>query len=144
QMGNYKQAQVELRKALDIAESRLGDDRRDLVAVLINLAALYERQTKWSLAESYLLRAASIVDHSLRSDHPNRALILEHLGVVHYRQRKLSQAETELRRALDITGSALGTESFRSMRTSLYLAKVLVAERQYDEARILYGNVLPI
>src|SRR5262249_22536622 len=77
-------------------------------------------------------------------DHPHRALILEHLGVVHYRQKKLSQAEIELRRALDITHSALGTESFLSVRTSLHLAKVLVSELRYDEARILYSNVLPI
>jgi len=97
QTGNYKQAQIELRKALDLGERRFGADHRDLVPILINLAGLYQRRSKWVLAESYLLRAASIIERSLRPDHPDRAVVLEHLGVVHYRQRKLSQAETELR-----------------------------------------------
>jgi len=35
-------------------------------------------------------------------------------------------------------------ESIRSVRTSLHLAKVLVSERRYDGARILYSNVLPV
>ena len=35
-------------------------------------------------------------------------------------------------------------ESFRSVGVSLTLAKVLTTERRYDEARILYSEVLPV
>src|SRR5205814_2256831 len=60
QNGNYKQARTDLRKALDLAEKRLGSDHPDLAVLFTNTAALYERQKKWAIAESYLLRAIRI------------------------------------------------------------------------------------
>ena len=50
----------------------------------------------------------------------------------------------ELRRALDIQQTAFAPESVRSVSTSLTLAKVLTAQRRYEEARILYSDVLPV
>jgi tetratricopeptide (TPR) repeat protein len=142
--GKYKQAEKCLLKALDLAEKRLVRDHPDFLAVLINFAALYQRQKKWALAESYLIRATGIAEHSLRPDHPDRAALLQHLGVVHYRQGKLQEAEMELRRALDIQHAAVAAENFRSVSMSLNLAKVLTGQRRYDEARILYSDVLPV
>ena len=50
----------------------------------------------------------------------------------------------ELREALDIQHTVLGAESFGSVSMSLNLAKVLTSQRRYDEARILYSEVLPV
>jgi len=141
---NYKRAQMILEKALDHAEKKLTKVDPDLIPILTNLAALHERKKNWKVAESYLLRADRIAEQSLRPDHPDRSIILEHLGIVHYGQNRLQPAEIELRHALDIERSTFGTDSIRTARVSLNLAKVLTAARQYDEARLLYTSGLPV
>jgi tetratricopeptide (TPR) repeat protein len=141
---SYRQARKTLERALAIAEKHLPVNDPDFAPILTNLAGLAQRQKKWALAESYLLRAFYIIGTSGNMRQRDRALVLQHLGIVHYQQQKLAQAESELRQALEIETKTFGTETVRTVSIALSLARVLVASRDYDEARTLYTVVLPL
>lgn len=140
--GQDKAASKEIRKALELAEKHFGKDSPQLQPMLVNSATLHEKSRQWAAAESLLLRALEIAERASGVDHPDVSFVLEHLAVVHFRLDQPQRAEAELRRALEIERRTGRAEGLRIASVSFHLARVLAAQRKYDESRTLFGDAL--
>jgi tetratricopeptide (TPR) repeat protein len=69
--GRYAEAEaLYRRRSLAIREKALGPEHPGLAAVLYNLAALYDTQSRHAEAEPHYKRALAIRDTALGPDHP--------------------------------------------------------------------------
>src|SRR5207248_5589167 len=72
------------------------------------LAIVFERQGKFSEAESLYQRSLAILEKALGSEHPTTAISLYNLAVFHSNRGKNSEARSLFERALRIQENALG------------------------------------
>ena len=97
EQGRYAEAEVQLKAALQEAESFEPDDPR-LAQSLNNLGLLYEAQGKYAEAEPLYQRALGIWEKALGPDHPNAATSLEnYAALLRKTDREAEAAKMEAR-----------------------------------------------
>jgi tetratricopeptide (TPR) repeat protein len=111
--GKYDRAIVVAKKALEVAEKRVGPNHPDVATSLHSLASLYYNQGQYAQAETLYRRALTIRENALGPDHPDVATNLNNLAVLYKNQGQYAQAEPLLMRALAIQEKALGPEPSR-------------------------------
>ena len=109
-LANLTPAFVNCRKALRMAESKLGMRHPRLVPLLLKLSRVYREQKKWEEALDHFRRALQIVERKLDIEHPYVAVILQNIGLTYHGQKKYDMARRYVYRTLEMTERALGSE----------------------------------
>ena len=143
-LGKYGEAELLLRRALQIREKQLGPEHPDVASSLNNLAGLLQAQGKYSESEPLYRRALGIDEKALGSDHPNVATSLNNLAVLLQVQGKYSESEPLYRRALAILEKQLGPDHPTFAKSLNNLAVLLQAQSKYSESEPLYRRALEI
>ena len=76
QSGQYDQAVVLVKKALDIAQNKWGTDHPNVAQTLNNLGLIYQDQGDYGKAESFFKRSLAIWEKTLGVDHVDVAATL--------------------------------------------------------------------
>ena len=81
-----------------------GPDHPDIAQALNNLAALYGRQGRNSLAEQFYKRSVATFEKTLGPNHPDLAGVLDNLAALYKDQGRYADAEQAFRRSKAIRG----------------------------------------
>lgn len=134
EVGNYPQAEINLKKALAIDEQKFGRDNPGIAPDLNNIGLLYLQQGKYDLAESLYHRAYDLCAKALGDGHLDVATCLNNLGFVERNRRNSKEAEQYLRKGLTIREKSLGAKHPLVAQNLVILADVLKAQGKTSEA----------
>lgn len=111
---------------------------------LYDLAAAYQGQGRYTVAEPLARRALRIFESTVGPDHPHVALTCDALAVLYRHQGRYAEAEALLLRALAIREKAWGREHLDVARTLNNLAVMYAYQGRYADAERLHLEVLAI
>ena len=100
--GKYNRAVVVAKKALEVAEKKVGPNHPSVATSLNNLAELYRVQGHYALAEPLYKRALTIVEEVLGPNHPDVATDLGNLAELYRATKRDEEAESLEQRAARI------------------------------------------
>jgi tetratricopeptide (TPR) repeat protein len=104
----FAEAELLLRRALDIDEAHFGSDHPRVATHLSNLAMLLLESIRHAEAETLLRRALTVQEKCFGSDHPNVATSLNNLALLLRDTKRLAEAMPLLHRALAICEQSFG------------------------------------
>lgn len=140
----FLEAEVALRRALEIDEENLGSDHPLIAIRLTNLASVLESTSRLDQAEELHRRALSIDEKCLGPNHGSVAIRLTMLAGLLQRTNRLAEAEPLIRRSIAIVESSFGPEHPNLAMGLSNLAVVLHQTNRMDEAERLVRRVLAI
>ncbi len=142
--GNYVQAELLYKDALEIFIGTYGRGHIKTVASMDNLGLLYGKQEKYREAVLLHKRAVSICIRSLGKNHPTTAKSMNNLALAYTGLGKYIQAESLYTRAIEITKQTLGEAhpTFAIMLSNL--ATLYAAQERYEKAELLFKSSLEI
>ncbi|HEY2958092.1 MAG TPA: FxSxx-COOH system tetratricopeptide repeat protein [Actinomycetota bacterium] len=140
----FDQAHQALKRAVQIAQARLGADDLITARSLNGLANVLHDRGDLAGARPLYERALAIRETHLGPDHPSTARSLDNLARVLRDQGDLAGARTRFERALTIFEASLGPEHPATAENLNYLATVLHAQGDVAGARRLYERSLAI
>lgn len=109
--GNDAEAEVFLRKALEIGDRTVGPDHPDMILLLNDLTRIYLKQSAYASAEPLLLRLLEM-KRSKGEDHPEVATVMASLATVRQALGRHESAEQLWRRVLEIRERTLAPNHF--------------------------------
>ncbi len=141
--GRPAEAEVHLRRALDLHRRFHGASHHQTVRTMSNLAALLHRSGDPEESETLYRKALSAQTAILGEDHPQVAKSTSNLAALLVMRGRNEEAEQLLRKALASLQERLGAEHHEVTYPMFHLADVLVrsGEPGYDEAEQLYREV---
>jgi tetratricopeptide (TPR) repeat protein len=134
---NYPLAEEFYLRSLRLREAALGPKDPELIGSIDSLAYVLFGQKKYAEAEPYYLRLLALWENSAGPDHPMVALTLDKMVEFYNDQKLYEKSEPLAQRSLAMRTKSL-IESFH--RTG----RVLVGERRFDDALVLYERVIRI
>jgi CHAT domain-containing protein/Flp pilus assembly protein TadD len=120
----------------------LGKEHPAVAGSLNNLAALYERQGRYSQAEPLYRQALEMRQRLLGKEHPSVASSLNDLAILYESQGRYSEAEPLFRQALEMRQRLLGNEHPDVAGSLNNLAALYQRQGRYSEAEPLYRQAL--
>jgi tetratricopeptide (TPR) repeat protein len=139
--GRNAEAELPLKRALEINEKSLSKEHLDIADTLNGLARFYYIQTRYNEAEPLLKRALEIREKTLGKEHTLTATSSNNLGLLYHAQGKYNEAEPLLKAALNIYKQAGDPETAISLCN---LAEHYREQGKYNEAEPLYKRSLRI
>ena len=138
----YSQAEPWLKKGLEMAKTRFGDEHNAVAASLNNLALLYKSQGRYSEAEPLYRQALEMKQRLFEGDHPYVAHSLNNLGRLYESQRRYSEAEPLYRQALEMKQRLFSSDHPYVAHSLNNLASLYQSQRRYSQAEPLYRQAL--
>ena len=138
------EAEILMRRALEINMAALGEKHPTVTICLNNLAILLQDTNRFEEAEPLMRRALEIDVAALGEQHPTVATRLNNLAQALQDTNRFEEAEPLMRRALEIDVAALG-EQHPTVATRLNnLAQALQDTNRFEEAEPLMRRALEI
>ncbi|MFZ1027301.1 MAG: tetratricopeptide repeat protein [Limnoraphis robusta] len=138
----YSQAEPWLKKGLEEAKTRFGDEHNAVAASQNNLALLYKSQGRYADAEPLYRQALEMKRRLFEGDHPSVATSLNNLAGLYESQGRYADAEPLFRQALEMF-QRLFEGDHPSVATSLNnLAGLYDSQGRYADAEPLYRQAL--
>jgi len=132
--GDYAHAEAIYVPLAETAVRVLGETDPLTVEIMNNLAALYQRESKFPQAEQLYRRVIEIERRVLGVDHPNTLESMNGLAVLYVREGKYADAEAEFRLTLEGGLRIRGEEHRETLSTMMSLGQLYTAEGRYAEA----------
>ena len=140
----YPEAELLMRRALDILENIFGNDHPAILPELSNLAVLLQDTNRLGEAEPLMRRALDIVQHNYGNDNPRAAIALSNLAQLLRATNRLAEAEPLLRLALHISEGHFGPHHPDVALNLSNLAGLLQDTNRLGEAELLLRRALEI
>ncbi len=144
QLGQYEEAETQLRAAVDLHRKHGGNDDLDLAVVLNNLGNLLGSRGEYAEAEPLLREMLGIRRRRLGEDDFLVAQAWNNLGALLLRKGEHAEALAMLRRASDLQRQASGDELPLIAANLNNLAKALKDQGRYSEAEGVYREALAV
>jgi tetratricopeptide (TPR) repeat protein len=145
--GKYDQAEVILRRARYVAESRLPGSF-ELATILTTLTVTETYTGQFAQAVEDGERALTIVSHKRAAESLEMAFAKVALGVAYVHERKTAEAAELLPDAIAVERASAADPRMRDPRVLAYallaLAEVRADERQWSDAQTLYSETISI
>jgi CHAT domain-containing protein/tetratricopeptide (TPR) repeat protein len=142
--GNYAEAEIWAKKAIDLAKNESGADSSDYAISLNNLAELYRAQGRYAEAET-LYKSAITIDQKARGpDNPSVATDINNLADLYDAQGRYAESLPLQQRALAIRENASGPDSSDVALSLNDLAQFYYHQGRYAEAERAYKRALAI
>jgi tetratricopeptide (TPR) repeat protein len=140
EQGNYEQAELHFRRALQISEKALGADHPDVAMSLNNLGNTLYQQGDYEQAELHHQRALQTRERVLGADHPDLARSLWGLADVALAQQQFDVGRAHAERGISILETHEALPDLLAV-TRFVLAQALWPDRsQRARARIVAGQ----
>jgi len=143
-LGQYPEAEKQLRTALDLRVAALGENAPDVGRTLRDLALVIHNQGSYADAESLYRRALETHLKAFGESHVEVAQSLQDLAASLRVQSKLDAAEPLYRRSLAIREKLLGPDSLETAQTVNSLALLAQNREDYAAAEELFRRSLDI
>ena len=143
-VGRYSEAEILVRKALEIAAIELGTEHATYATLLNDLATLYLELGRHTDAELLLRQSLDIGEKASGPDSPDVATVLNNLAQVYKRQGRFGELEALHKRALAIWQKHLGSNHPNVAKVLDNLALVYLSRGRYREAAALHNRALAI
>ena len=111
QMGDLRDAELMLERALLLRRAALGEEHRSYAESLHNLACVYLQQQRHDLAESSFKRVIELRERLVGADAPQTGASVNNLAIVYTETFRFDLAIAEYERALSILEKAGGPRS---------------------------------
>ncbi|MEX1364336.1 MAG: serine/threonine-protein kinase [Nannocystaceae bacterium] len=141
--GDYEQALLAQRRALEIAQQIFGEDHPRVAVQWTNLANAEHGHGDDAAALESNLRALAIREVTLGAAHPDVGASLLNVGVAQYGRGQREEAIESFERALAIQTAALGDHPSTAM-TLNNLGAMLFSQGKIEEALARYERALQI
>lgn len=137
------EAAVSLRVPLLLqCEQEFGPEDILTLAMVNNLAFLYDEQGKLGQAEQMYTRAMNGLEKLLGPEHIASLETVNNLGVLYWEQGKLDQAEQMYTRAMNGCIKLFGPEHVSTLRTINNLGLIYDDRGKFDQAEQMYTQAL--
>ena len=143
-VGDFVEAEVLIRGALEIDEYSCGPNDPVVATALNNLAQLLKETNRLGEAEPLMRRALAIDEQSFGSNHASVARDLNNLAQLLRATNRLAEAEPLVRRALAIAERTFGVSHPKVAIVLNSLAQLLQATNRPSEAETLMRRALAI
>ncbi len=138
------EAELLMRRALEIGVAALGEQHPDVATRLNNLAILLLDTNRIEEAEPLMRRALEIDVAALGEQHPNVAVCLNNLATLLLDTNRIEEAEPLMRRALEIDVASFGEQHPTVAIRLNNLATLLLDTNRIEEAEPLMRRALEI
>ena len=139
-LGNYAQAEVELKRALAIAVAHFGEIGEEAAQGRNNLGVLYKYWGRFDEGQRLYREAlTSTPENSLA-----RSTIYHNIGGILQAQGDFVSAEDPARKAWEISRVLLGEDDPRTMRDAAAYAGILVDLGKLEASELIYRRALEI
>ncbi|XP_075820927.1 nephrocystin-3 isoform X1 [Microtus pennsylvanicus] len=132
------------RRALQLEELTLGQEKPENARTLNELGVLYYLQNNLETAEQFLKRSLEMRERLLGPDHPDCAQSLNNLAALYNEKKQYDKAEELYERALDIRRQALAPDHPSLAYTVKHLAILYKKTGRVDKAVPLYELAVEI
>lgn len=136
----YAEAEASFRRCLRWDERVLGEEHKNTMRDLYDLADVLRKQQKYMEAEGFYRRCLKGEEKLLGKDHRYTLVTLYYLADVLRTQQKYMEAEVFYRRCLKGEEKVLGKDHQHTLMTLYWLADVLRSQGKYSEAREVEDN----
>lgn len=144
EQGNYLQAEVMFREALEIGRATIGTNHPDYATRLNNLANMLRAAGRYSEAEVHYREALAIDRITNGTKHPIYAIHLNNLAEALRMQGRYAEAEPMYLQALEIARATIGTNHPDYGAHLNNYAEALRGQGRYSESEALYRVALTI
>ena len=138
------EAELLMRRALEIDEAAYGRQHPTVAKDLNNLALLLHNTNRFDAAEPLIRQALEINKAAFDDQHPSVAINLNNLALLLQNTHRTPEAEPLLRRALDIDQAAFGKQHPSVAEDLNSLAMLLHSTNRFEEAEPLMRRALEI
>lgn len=135
-------AELLMRRSLELGEKLYGPEHPNVGILLNNLATLLQETNRMEEAEPLMQRALESDEKNLGANHPNVAIRLNNLAQLLQSTNRLVEAESLMRRALAIDETTFGPDHPHVARDLNNLAQLLQATSRQEEAEPLIRRAL--
>jgi len=142
ELGQYPQAEQQLERAFDLRHRILGDEHRDTLDTLNDLALLYFEQGKYAQAEPLSSKVLEIERRVLGEEHPDTLEAMGNLATLYLYEGKYAQAEPLFSKAVEVNRRVRGEEHRETLAVMSNLAGLYQDQGRYPQAEQLYIKVL--
>jgi serine/threonine protein kinase len=143
-LGLVKKAEPFLRRALEIQQHVLGEDKRDTLETMIHLGQVLGETNRFPDAEAILQKAVMAARRVLGDEDPTTLDLLHMLAYVAGCRGRLGEAESLGRQCLDIKLRVLGPEHVETLVTMGNLAGHVLQRGRWPEAETLVRDRMRI
>ncbi len=140
--GEYTQAIIVGKQALERTRRLVGDKHPAVVTSLNNLAAFYKEQGCYDEAEPLFKQALNLGRHLLGNEHPDLVQGLNNLGTLYHDRGRYSEAEPLLKQSLILRRRLLGDKHPDVAQSLNNLALLYYAQGRYNESEPLLKQAL--
>ncbi len=141
QAGKFAEAEVEAKKAVELAEKTFTQPM-DLDPYLDVLSAIYVAQSKFAEAEPLYKRQYEILKIRLGPNDQETVTVMNNLSLVYKDLGRYSEAESLLQEQLRIVEKEAGSDSEEVIATLHNLSDIYIAQKQYAQAEPVLKRVL--
>ncbi len=144
QLGQFAKAAQHLRKALEMAETRVGKEsvNAGLYHALLGRALGLSGQARD--AEKHFVRGLEILKKQAGEQSPYTLRILGEYGAFLLEQGRLDEAETALVQAVDGLASTMGPDALYVQSANLYLGLLRLRQGRTEEGQQRLRQALPV
>jgi tetratricopeptide (TPR) repeat protein len=142
--GEYPSAEGDLRRALTIAETELGDASDEAATARNNLAVLYKYWGRFDEGLRLYERALASTIATHGEESLATSVIYHNIGGILHARGEFMAAEAPGRRAWEISRRLLGDDDPRVMLDATAYAAILDGLERYDESEPIYRAALSI
>jgi serine/threonine protein kinase/Tfp pilus assembly protein PilF len=143
-LGNYKQSEAMLRRALAIRETQEPRDPKALADCLHELGASLYWQGRYKTASSFYRRSLQLRRETISGDHRDIALSLTHLGACYLAIGDHNEAHDLYTQALEMRKRMYGSEHEEIAQSLNNLAKSYMEAEDYARAEALFRQSLAL
>ncbi len=139
---DYRRAEELYSQNLKMQRSVLGDTDFQSLATMNNLAALLDREGKFSQAEVLYRQVLEVKKRVLGEEHPSTLTSLSGLSVLYRNEGRYPEAEALGKSLVEIRRRVSGDRHRDTLMSTAGLGLVYLAEGKYDEAEAIFNSVL--
>jgi eukaryotic-like serine/threonine-protein kinase len=143
-LGLFPEAQRHLERALDLRRRFLGEDRKETLDIMNNVAQVYESEGKYAQAETLFAKSLELSRRVAGSQDPETLTLMDDLGGMYIDEGKYSLAEPLLAEVLESRRRLLGESDPDTLIVMNNLALLYIDEGKYSQAEPLLVKALPL
>jgi serine/threonine protein kinase/tetratricopeptide (TPR) repeat protein len=144
ELGEYAAAEPQVKRALEIRRSALGNEHQTTVRTMTMLGLIYWRQSRLDDAAPLFQNAFEISRRVLGQDHTDTLTYEMNLANLHRAKGQYKEAEPLYQYLVETQGRVLGAEHPDTLGTMGNFANFLQETGRYEKAEVLHRQELEI
>lgn len=143
-LGLYNEAEKQFERAVDLNRSRLGEQHRDTLNAINDLADIYTSEGKYAQAEPLFVKTLEVRRRISGEENAETLGIAGNLANLYKRQGKYAEAEALTKRVAEIGRRVWGEEHPDTVTAMNNLGRLYTAEGKYEQAEATLTKVLEL